>query len=530
MLIVNDIILKIGEEKSSAIKKAMSFLSVTSSQVVKAEIYRCSVDSRQKNNIRLVCSVAITLTDDKKEIELSERSGVRRATDSICRYEKGTTPMEHRPYIIGFGPAGMFCALTLARYGYRPVVIERGCDVKKRTELAENYFKTGILSPIGNVQFGEGGAGTFSDGKLTTRINDPRCNGVIDDFIKYGAPEDIKTKGKPHLGTDNLREIVKNIRKEIIRLGGEVCFETTCEDIQVRDGKLVSIDINGQKTPCSCVIICPGHSARDTFRMLARRGIALDHKPFSVGVRVEHLQEDVNRALYGKLANHPMLPPGEYQLSYRKGDIATYTFCMCPGGVVVPSASQEGQVVTNGMSYYARDGINANSAVAVSVNPQLLGEDIFAGINFQSDLEQAAFKMGKSSGRAPAQTMDRFMEGKGGINSGRVSPTYYLGVEEGDFAQIFPEYITSMLKEGFAAFDRKQKGFARGDTFLTGVETRTSSPLRILRNEGMTSITADGLYPCGEGAGYAGGIMSAAVDGIKVAEKVIARYKPKGEL
>ena len=416
----------------------------------------------------------------------------------------------------------MFAGLVLAEYGYSPVILERGGDVDSRTEAVENFIKNAVLDPVTNVQFGEGGAGTFSDGKLTTRINDPLCGYVLEKLAEFGAPEEILIKAKPHIGTDLLRNVIKAVRERIISLGGTVRFRTKLTDINSENGKITSAVLeSGEILPCNALILAIGHSARDSFEMLLSKKIFLEPKPFSVGARIEHTQEAVNRSLYGNYWNSPHLPQGEYQLSYRQGERAVYTFCMCPGGTVVPAASETETVVTNGMSVFARDGRNANSAIAVSVSPEDFGNSPLDGVEFARKIERNAYILGGNNYHAPASTAENFLNGKGGLSGANVIPTYGIGVTECDLHELFPTFVTDMLRIGLEKFSHKMKCFGDAGAVLTAPETRTSSPVRITRGESMESVSLQGLYPIGEGAGYAGGIMSAAVDGVKCALKII---------
>ena len=388
------------------------------------------------------------------------------------------------------------------------------------------------MSPESNVQFGEGGAGTFSDGKLTTRIGDNRCEYVLQEFYKHGAPEEIMQLAKPHIGTDHLRKVVTAIREEIIRLGGEIRFQTRFTGIRFDASGMAGLETSSGLLETNAAVLAIGHSARDTFHMLADLGIPMERKPFSAGVRIEQLQTVIDRGLYGEFAGDSRLPKGEYQLSWRQGEEAVYTFCMCPGGFVVPAASEPESITTNGMSEFARDQANANSALVVSVTPEQTGPGLLDGISFQRRLEQSAFRFGGSSGKAPAQDAVRFLNGKKGLGNGLVSPSYALGVKDADFSQLFDRRICNLLREGLMRFEKQIPGFSGGKSgtpsaVMTGVETRTSSPLRILRGEDFQSTGMKGLYPCGEGAGYAGGIMSAAVDGLRVAEALINRFSEK---
>ena len=527
-IIVNSIITSLTEDRQEAIRKAVGILEVPEPLVQSAYIAKTSLDARRRGDIRFVHSVSVTLADG--EARVAERAQAK-GKKVVLRVEEpleaafGPGKLSHRPVIAGFGPAGMFAGLLLAKNGYAPLILERGGDMDSRVASVERFWSGGSLDPETNVQFGEGGAGTFSDGKLTTRIGDPKCAWVLREFVRFGAPEEILHRAKPHIGTDRLRSVVKRLRAEIESLGGEVRFYMPASDLILENGRLCAVRTTQGDVPADVLILAAGHSARDTFEMLLRRGLVLQPKPFSVGVRVEHLQSEIDRGLYGKYAGHPALPVGEYQLSYRTGEgRGVYTFCMCPGGVVVPAASQEGMVVTNGMSDFARDGTNANAALAVSVTPDDFGTAPLDGMRFQQELERRAFTAGGRGYGAPAQDAKSFLEGKTGLHSGRVEPTYARGVCGCDFGALFPGFVTEMLKTGLRTFGRKLPGFDAADTLLTGVETRTSSPVRIPRGMDFYAPNAAGVIPCGEGAGYAGGIMSAAVDGLRAALALMAVY------
>ena len=491
-------------------------------------IYKTSVDARKKENISFVYSVSAKIHGNHRFNESAMlKDGIVPLQEDTISVEFGTESLKERPIVVGFGPCGIFCALLLAKHGYRPIVIERGSSVKQRTADVESFFKFGILNPESNIQFGAGGAGTFSDGKLVTRINDPKCGYVLSEFHRFGAPEEVLYKAKPHVGTDYLKKVVENAEKEIIRLGGEVLFNTKLEDVVVSNGRIISIKTNKGDFPCSILVLALGHSARDTFAMLSSHSVEMIPKSFSVGVRVEHLQKDIDVALYGKFAGHPKLPKGEYNLSCHNGDRGVYTFCMCPGGQVVAAASEEGGVVTNGMSYFLRDGRNANSAVAVSVNPSDYGNQVDLAIAFQRNLEISAYRAANHSYAAPCQTMGDFLRKTKNSLPSKILPTYRDGnVTMTDMDKVLPSFVTESLRFGFMNFDRKLKGFASDEAVLTGVETRTSSPIRIPRNEEYLATHFANLYPCGEGAGYAGGITSAAIDGIKCALSIMKKYKP----
>ncbi|MBQ5772074.1 MAG: hypothetical protein IIW07_01090, partial [Clostridia bacterium] len=416
--------------------------------------------------------------------------------------------------------------------GYAPILIDRGASVEERVRDVARFTAEGTLDPDSNVQFGAGGAGTFSDGKLITRIQDPYCTLVLETLVEFGAPKEILFKAKPHVGTDLLRGVVLAILAEIERLGGQLRYRCRLDDIvECADG-LRAVTSQGD-IPCGALILAPGHSARDTYRTLIRKSYAVEAKPFSVGVRVEHLQAEIDEALYGRMAGHPSLGPAEYALSDTTGERGVYTFCMCPGGEVVAAASEAGGLVVNGMSYHARDGKNANSAVAVSIRPEdiapIEGSIPLGAIEYQRRIERAAFRAGGGDYRAPIMTMGDFLEGKRGTAPQRILPSYRGGaVTVGDFSEILPDYVLSTLRRGFLSFDRKLSGFACRDAILTAPETRTSAPLRILRDPStLTGIGHSLVYPAGEGAGYAGGITSAAVDGLRSAMALMAAHAPK---
>ncbi len=488
----------------------------------KVAVIRQSVDARHKNNIKLVYSVGAHFSEGEEKIAEKYAGGDISFIKPVqeTKPDSGDEKMSQNPVIAGFGPAGMFCGYILAKYGYNPIIIERGGDVKSRTDAVNRFWNGGTLNTENNVQFGEGGAGTFSDGKLTTRINDPLCNEVLKIFAENGAPQEILQMAKPHIGTDILKEVVKNIRMEIERLGGSVRFFNKLEDICF-DTRLKKIKINGEWQDCETLVLAVGHSARDTFEMLFNKKLEMTAKSFSVGARIEHIQAELDAARYGRYAGHPLLRHAEYQLSYKTGGRCAYTFCMCPGGTVVAAASEEGGVVTNGMSEYSRSGENANSALVVDVHPADFGKNPLDGMYFQKKLEKAAFEAGGRNYFAPAQSVGSFLRGK---EVKHIQQTYRPGVTACDLDKILPGFVTDTMRAGLDAFERKISGFSKDTAILTGVETRTSSPLRILRDETMQSV--EGIYPAGEGAGYAGGIVSAAVDGIKIAHRIISKFKP----
>ena len=493
------------------------------SKVKKVIIHKKSVDARKKDNVFYNYSIDIDY-DGKvpKNLKIVPEEDFKL---NINKNRKSNA----RPVIVGAGPAGLFCALLLAKNGYNPIVIERGKCVIDRKNDVDTFSKTGMINTSSNVQFGEGGAGTFSDGKLTTNIDDPLGRIVLHEFASHGAPEQIMYIAKPHIGTDNLIKVVYNIRNDIIEHGGTFYFETLVTDIEFDNNQLSSvIAINKDKEiikiKTDTAVFAIGHSARDTFKMLHDKGLNMERKNFSVGVRIEHRQSMINEAQYGTKTKLK-LPPAEYKLAYHEKDSirSCYTFCMCPGGVVMASSSGEEEIVTNGMSTFSRDGENANSAVLVNVVPEdFPGDDVLAGVEFQRELEHKAFIAGGSNYNAPCQRLEDFYNNVKSEKIGYIVPSYKPGYTLSNLNDILPDYVCRVLKDGIKDFDRKIKGFADNDAILTGVETRSSSPVRILRNELLES-KIEGLYPCGEGAGYAGGIMTAAMDGFKCAIKIIEK-------
>jgi uncharacterized FAD-dependent dehydrogenase len=434
--------------------------------------------------------------------------------------------LKHRPIVVGTGPSGLFCALLLAKAGCNPLVIERGKNVEERIKDIQQFQSGGKLNVNSNVQFGEGGAGTFSDGKLNTLINNPLIKHVFDEFIAAGAPAEITWDATPHIGTDKLRDIVKNMRENIIRLGGEVRFETTLTDIKINDGKVVAAILNEkEEVPTHDLIIAIGHSARDTYEMLLRNKIEIVQKDFAIGVRIEHTAEMINKSQYDKFHNHPCLCTGRYKLvSHSETNRSVYTFCMCPGGYVVAATSEDKQVVTNGMSEYAQDGKNSNSALLVPVTTNDFGSDHpLAGVEFQRKIERLAYTAGGENFYAPAQLVGDFLAGRPSTQIKSITPTYLPGVKPTSLSECLPKYVIESLREALPQLDQKINGFACPDAVLTGVETRTTAPIRMVRNENLESNIL-GIYPAGEGAGYAGGIVSSAVDGLRVGEAILKKY------
>ncbi|MBK5240830.1 NAD(P)/FAD-dependent oxidoreductase [Clostridium sp.] len=526
---VNNIVLDIDENIEDVKIKAARKMRVSENAIKEFRIDKESIDARKKNNIKFNYSVLIKMDNEIKVVASADDKDVKlQKIIYDSEFEFGTASMNHRPVIVGMGPAGMFAGLLMAQKGYKPLIIERGEQVERRTNSINKFWTRAVLNTESNVQFGEGGAGTFSDGKLTTRIKDTRCDYILEEFVKAGAPAEILYMGKPHIGTDILKEVVKNIRETIIKLGGEVRFNSKLVDIKIKDKKIKCIVVNEEEIPCDNLILAPGHSSRDTYEMLYEKGIFMSSKPFAVGVRIEHPQDMINENQYGKYANHERLSAADYKLTYTSVKLgrSVYSFCMCPGGEVVGASSEQGHLVINGMSEYKRDKHNANSALVVSVGPKdFESNSPLSGIEFQRHYEALAYTIGGSNYNAPVQLVSDFLKGNVSSKLGSVKPSYKPGYKFADLTECLPGFVTDAIKEALPKFDHKINGFAGDDGVMTGIETRTSAPVRIDRNEKLQSISLEGLYPAGEGAGYAGGIISAAVDGLKVAECIMKEWK-----
>ena len=502
--------------ENEVIEYALKKYHIKKNNVKEAYIYKRSIDARNKNDIFFNYSVDIDLIKDYK---INGATFIEKEVfPSILVNRKSNL----NPVIIGAGPAGLFAALTLVENGIKPIIFEQGSRVEKRVEDVNTFVNTGKLNTKSNIQFGEGGAGTFSDGKLTTGNSSIYSRKVLEEFVRFGAPKEIMYIAKPHIGTDNLVEIIKNIREYIISKGGKFLFDTKVTDFDITYDKIKGIIYDTGKLDTDTVVLAIGHSARDTFKKLVERKVKIIPKNFAVGARIEHLQSDINNSQYGKNTKFK-LPPAEYKLVYHaKNGRTCYTFCMCPGGQVMASSSDEKTIVTNGMSKFSRDGENANSALLVNVLvDDLNGNDPLKGMYFQEELEKKAYVMGGENYYAPIQRVDDYIKNIKTEHIGKVIPTYKPGYTFSNLNELFPEHINSALKEALVAFDKKIKGFMDNDAVLTAVETRTSSPVQITRDSDTLMSNIDGLYPCGEGAGYAGGIMTAAIDGIKVAIKIL---------
>ncbi len=523
MLRVRELSLSPERDRPEQLKRlAAEALGVSPGEILDLSVVRRSIDARRQNRVRLLYTVDVCLAEEGAILETAGKT-VFPAPEEHYALPVPRREPDCRPVVAGFGPAGMFIALALAEAGLRPLVLERGSRVEERSEKVRLFRESGVLDPGCNVQFGEGGAGTFSDGKLNSGIGGRETGYILRRFVEFGAQERIRWDAAPHVGTDVLKRVVRNLRERILSLGGEVRFDTCLTDLITDPGSLRGIVLKEgakrEELPCTELFLAVGHSARDTMEMVLRRGAALEPKPFSMGVRIEHLQRELDRSLYGRWAGHPALGAAPYKLSVHLPEgTGVYTFCMCPGGYVMAAASEAGGVVTNGMSYSGRAGENANSALLVSLQPSRFPEkDPLGGLRWQRALEQAAFRYGGGSYAAPVQLLRDFLDRQPSRGAGRVRPTYLPGVRWGDLEQVLPETITDPLRRALPLLDKKLRGFCLPDAVLTAPETRSSSPVRILRDESRNALGIRGLYPCGEGAGWAGGIVSAAADGLRSA-------------
>lgn len=534
---IEEIKLLLDEDENALSDKIAEVLEIPSKEINSFTIVKKAIDSRNKNKILFVYSLDVKIKKHRAladKINLPSKSfhdkivrhKIRGHLPFVYKIEKKLNPVKNKPLIVGSGPSGLFCALVLARAGLNPVLIERGANVITRVKDVEKFFNTGDLNLNSNVQFGEGGAGTFSDGKLYTLVNDPRTNFIFNELIKAGAPKEIAWSATPHIGTDNLRAVVRNLRKEIESLGGEVRFNSCLTDIEVSKGGVERAIVNKNiEIKVEDIVLALGHSARDTYEMLYKKGLSMSPKIFSIGLRIEHTAEMINRAQYGKFFNHPKLKAARYKLvAHMDDNRSVYTFCMCPGGYVIAAASEKERLVVNGMSKYKQDNINSNSALLVNVFPSDFGSGHpLAGVEFQRKWEGEAYIKGGGKYKAPIQLVGDFLKSSKSRKIKSIIPSYRPGVTMASLDECLPAFVSESIRKALPILDKKIKGFAHPEAILTGIETRSSSPVKIFRDENFES-NVKGVYPAGEGAGYAGGITSSAIDGIKIAEVLIKKY------
>ncbi|EGR4487999.1 NAD(P)/FAD-dependent oxidoreductase [Vibrio cholerae] len=527
MIRLTELKLPLNHEEGALLDAIAAKLKIPAQQVLSFTLFRRGYDARKKSDIQLIYTVDVEVANPEKLLaKFSKDQHVRPTPDMSYKFvAKAPENLPERPLVIGFGPCGLFAGLVLAQMGFKPIIVERGKEVRERTKDTFGFWRKRTLNTESNVQFGEGGAGTFSDGKLYSQVKDPNFYGrkVITEFVEAGAPEEILYVSKPHIGTFKLVTMIEKMRAKIIELGGEIRFSTRVDDIHMQDGQITGLTLsNGEEIQSRHVVLAVGHSARDTFEMLHARGVYMEAKPFSVGFRIEHKQSMIDEARFGPSAGHPILGAADYKLVHHcKNGRTVYSFCMCPGGTVVAATSEEGRVVTNGMSQYSRAERNANSAIVVGISPeQDYPGDPLAGIRLQRELEANAYKLGGETYDAPAQKIGDFLKGRNPSELGDVQPSFTPGIKLTDLSKALPAFAVEAIREAIPEFDRQIRGFASEDGLLTGVETRTSSPVCIKRDKDFQSINLKGFYPAGEGAGYAGGILSAGIDGIKVAEAV----------
>ena len=534
MLRITELKLPLNHTEAELTAAIITRLAISPAQLLQHTVFRLAFDARKKAAILLVYTLDVALSNEAEVLaKFQDDPHILPTPDTSYRFvAQAPQHLTQRPIVIGMGPCGLFVGLILAQMGFKPLILERGKEVRERTKDTFGLWRKRVFNPESNVQFGEGGAGTFSDGKLYTQIKDPNHYGrkVLTEFVKAGAPPEILHVSKPHIGTYRLVSMVEHMRASIEALGGEIRFQSRVEDVEIVDGQVQGITLaSGETLASQHIVFAVGHSARDTFKMLYERGVYIEAKPFSVGFRIEHPQSLIDNCRFGSNAGHPLLGAADYKLVHHcQNGRSVYSFCMCPGGTVVAATSEAGHVVTNGMSQYSRNERNANSGIVVGITPDDYPGHPLAGIALQRQLEQQAFVLGGGTYDAPGQLVGDFLAAKPSSTFGSVLPSYTPGVHLGDLATALPDYAITAIREALPAFDKKIKGFAMHDALLTGVETRTSSPIRIKRDDSYQSINTKGLYPAGEGAGYAGGILSAAVDGIKIAEAVALSMLAKG--
>lgn len=526
MIRLSNIQLPLDHDQDALTKAVLHTLDITADQLINVSVFKRGYDARKKTHILLIYTLDVETRIDSELLKKYADSQLIKSTPDLRYHFVATAPpqLTERPIVIGFGPCGLLAGLLLAQMGYKPIILERGKQVRERTKDTFGFWRQKKLNTESNVQFGEGGAGTFSDGKLYSQVKDPKqyARKVLTEFVDAGAPDEIMYVSKPHIGTFKLVSMVEKMRANIIELGGEIRFSARVDNIQINNGQVTGLTLaDGEQLQSRHIALAIGHSARDTFQMLYNNNVYIEAKPFSIGFRIEHEQSMIDQARFGPNAGNEILGAADYKLVHHcKNGRSVYSFCMCPGGTVVAATSEENRVVTNGMSQYSRNERNANSAVVVGIEPSDYPGHPLAGIELQRQLESKAYEMGGSNYDAPAQKVGDFLNGRASENLGKVAPSFKPGIKLTDLSDALPDFCIAALREAIPAFNKKIKGFALDDALLTSVETRTSSPINIKRGEDFQSVNTKGLYPAGEGAGYAGGIMSAAIDGIKIAEAI----------